>query len=128
MKSVQSEGEGNKGLNSSYNLASGNALVVEMETNTSHQTVPNKLSKWDKSEISGQDTVPDHEVHDKQKVTKIDVIKELFKRNDDAQLAIGKPLGPGKEDQKVTSPIKPKTKVKNYGTSKGPKQGLDKGK
>lgn len=72
--------------------------------------------------------MPDHEVRDKQKVTKIDLVKELFKRNNDAQLAIGKPLGLDKEDQEVTNPIKPKTKVKNCGTSKGTKQGLDKGK
>nr|POE68253.1 hypothetical protein CFP56_26147 [Quercus suber] len=48
MKSVQSEGERNEGLNSSYSLASGNTLVAEMETDTSHQMVPNKLSRWDK--------------------------------------------------------------------------------
>ena len=70
----------------------------------------------------------DHEVRDKPKVTKIDLVRELFKRNNDARSAIGKPLVLDKEDQEVANPIKPQTEVKNCGTSEGPKEGPDKGK
>ena len=58
----------------------------------------NNLHRWDSDEKIGHGTKSESGTRDKQMVTRKDLVKELFKGNQDIQSRVGKLSGPNEEN------------------------------
>lgn len=91
---------GSQSLNEEHTLGEGKDTSMT-EPNERHQ-----LSRWDSASVMEIEMLSDLEVHNKQSVTRADIVKELSKGNQDVQSSVGRAEGLKSEEQEASSPKK----------------------
>lgn len=67
---------------------------------------------WDRREKEVQESRKREEAHEGLKETNSDLVRDLFKMNEEAFLSVGQPKKPTKKTQEANNPLKSKSKRK----------------
>lgn len=118
---IQTSGNDNEVRRESQNFGSA-------DTKMSDPTIVDNLERWDSGEKEKRDSRKGNELCEGEKETKQEIVRELFKRNDNALSSVGQAQKPEEETQEVTSPIKSKSTTKESKVSDISQVGLRKEK
>nr|POE91823.1 hypothetical protein CFP56_64041 [Quercus suber] len=77
----------------------------------------NYPERWDCREKEKRDSRKGNRLGERDKETKQELVRELFKRNEDALSSVGQAQKPSEEKQEVTSPFKSKLKAEEHKVS-----------
>ena len=113
---IQTEGGKEKGKDSCQIMEGGNSLGKVIGISKTNPRELNSLSRWDNIAKLGQELRYEQEACDNQKVTRTELLKELFRGNKDARSVVGEKNGPDVEELEVSSPLKlgNKTSINGY--------------
>ena len=111
--SIQSGNEGSGSLDGKDNLEERKNFEKERHDGRSDWCVASNQSGWDNFEFEKQELSKEKGSCIAQKVTKSFLVKELFKTNEEELSIVGQSMKPNKDEQEVTSPLKPMTSKEN---------------